>query len=120
MVLSVPVEGGTSTNGGESVTVIGPADPAIVTIAIPFFDPSARLVAVIVTGFAGGTEAGARKSTFPAIGSGGGEHGFEPLRQTCPTSAFPLITPFTAQVTAASSVFVTVAVNVVRWFSPTV
>jgi len=120
LVLSVPVEGGTSANGGEIATVIGPVGPAIATIAVPFFEASARLVAINVTGFASGTEAGARKSTFPEIGPAGGAHGFDPIRQTCPTIPFPFVVPFTAQVTAASEVVITFAVNVMRWLTGTV
>ncbi len=96
-------------------TVIGPVGPAIVTIALPLFVASARLVAVSTTGFVSGKEAGARKSTSPEIGPVGGVHGSEPVRQICPTIALPFAEPFTAQITAASGVFVTFAAKVMRW-----
>ena len=72
----------------------------IITGALALREASAALVAVTVTGFAGGRLAGARKSTLPAIGPVGETQGFEPVMQICPTVALPFTTPFTDQVTA--------------------
>ena len=119
-MLSVPVERATNAYGGDISTLSGPTGPEIATIAFPLFDPSARLVAASVAGFAVGTAAGARKSTLPLAGAAGVTHGFEPVRQTCPTIVLPLGTPFTVQLTAVSVVFATFAANDLRWPTETV
>jgi hypothetical protein len=54
-----------------------------------------------------------------AVGPAGGWHGFVPVRQSCPSVAFPLATPFTLQSTVASGVFETTAENVSRPFAAT-
>ena len=119
-VLSVPVERATNAYGGEISTLSGPTGPEIATIAFPLFDASARLVATSVTGFVAGTAAGARKSTLPLTGPAGAAHGFEPLKQTCPTTVLPFGTPFTVHLTAVSDVLATFAVNDLRWLTETV
>jgi hypothetical protein len=45
--------------------------------------------------------------------------GLDPCTQIWPTVVFPLAMPSTAHVTAGFEEFVTVAVNVARWFSGT-
>jgi hypothetical protein len=59
-VLDCAPEGATNAYTGDTVTAIGPAWEAIVIIALPLWDGSALLVAATVTGFAAGTDAGAR------------------------------------------------------------
>jgi hypothetical protein len=120
MLLSVPVERGINAYDGEISTLTGPGIPAMVTSALPIFVPSARLVAVNVTGFVAGTDAGARNSTLLAVGPAGAVHGLDPLTQTWPVSAFPFRTPFTVQVTAVSGVFDTLAAKDCRWLVDTV
>lgn len=119
-LLSDPVEGDTNAYGGEISTLTDPVIPVTVISALPIFVPSARLVAVRVTGFVAGTEAGARKSTFPAAGPAGAVHGFDPLTHTCPISGLPFSTAFTVQVTAVSGVLVTLAAKDCRWLVETV
>jgi hypothetical protein len=91
----------------------------IVTIALPLFEASAWLVAVSCTGLVTGTDAGAKKSTLPETGPTGAEHGFDPVTHIWPDVTFPLAIPFTDQVTDASALFVTVAVNDFRWLTRT-
>jgi len=118
-VLGVPDDGATIANTGLMVTVTGPELPVTSTIAIPDLEGSALLTAVSVTGFVAGGEAGARKSIAAGLGPAGATHGFEPATQTWPTLKFPLATPDTSQVTPKSGVFITLGVNVIRWFRPT-
>ena len=47
-------------------------------------------------------------------------HGFVPVWQTWPTVALPFATPFTVHVTVGSVAFVTVGVNVMRWFTASI
>jgi hypothetical protein len=54
------VDGGTNAYGGEITIATGPTEPEMATIALAVLELSARLVAVSVTGFDEGTEAGAR------------------------------------------------------------
>ena len=97
------------------MTATGPAALVIWIVALPLRDGSARLVAVRTTGSVAGTDCGATKSTLPDAGPVGATHGFDPVRQTCPTVVLPFVTPFMVQVTAVSVVFITVGVNVMRW-----
>ena len=60
VVLKSAPEGATNAYIGETVTLIGPICPATVTIAVPLCDESALLVAARVTGFAAGTDPGAK------------------------------------------------------------
>jgi hypothetical protein len=60
LVLSVPVEGARNAYGGATVTLTGPVMTLIRIVAEPLREGSAWLVAVSVTGFVGGAEAGAR------------------------------------------------------------
>ena len=86
----------------------------IVTIALPFFEASAWLVAVSCTGLVTGTDTGAKKSTLPEAGPAGVMQGFDPLTHIWPVVKFPLGIPFTDQVTDESALFVTVAANEFR------
>jgi hypothetical protein len=58
-VLGVAPDCGRNAYAGETVTVTGPAELATRIVAEPLRDGSALLVAVRITGFAGGTDAGA-------------------------------------------------------------
>jgi len=66
-----------------------------------------------------GTDAGAKKSTLPETGPTGGAQGFDPVTHIWPVARFPLAIPSTDHVTDASALFVTVAVNEVRWLTGT-
>ena len=60
LVLGVPPEGGTNAYGGAIVTLTVPVVTLIKMVAAPLREGSAWLVAVSVTGFVGGADAGAR------------------------------------------------------------
>ena len=116
-VLSVAPDAGTNAYAGDTVTATGPEAAPIVINATPLRETSAWLVAVSTTGFIAGANAGARKSTLPETGPAGGVHGFVPDMHTWPTLALPLGMLLTDQVTLASGVFPTVAVNDARWLN---
>ena len=58
--LGVPDEGAMNAYGGEIATATGPEGATTLIVALPLRDGSAWLVAVSVTGFVAGAEAGAR------------------------------------------------------------
>lgn len=58
-VLRVPVEGAKNAYGGAIVTLTGPVMTLIRIVAVPLREGSAWLIAVSVTGFVGGADAGA-------------------------------------------------------------
>jgi hypothetical protein len=78
------------------------AEQATVIVAMPVFELSARLVALMVRGFTAGIVAGARKSTDVPLGSAGAMQGLDPDAQIWPMLAFPFAMPFTNQETAPS------------------
>jgi len=57
---------------------------------------------------------------LPEPGAVGATQGFDPVWQTWPTFTSPFATPFTLQVTVVSDAFITVGVNVMRWFTASV
>lgn len=57
---------------------------------------------------------------LPEAGPVGATQGFVPVWQTWPTVALPFATPLTVQVTLVSFAFVSVGVNVMRWFTASV
>jgi hypothetical protein len=96
------------------VTLTGPLGAAIVMIALPLCEASARLVAVTVTGLLTVTVEGARKSIAPDAGAVGAKHGLEPATQIWPTLAFPFAIPSTDHETALSGVPETFAASEMR------
>lgn len=99
---------------GATVMPTGPEGPVIVTLALPVFELSALVMAVITMGFAVGTLAGARKSTPADVGPVGDSHGSEPEMQIHPIVALPSPTPLTSQETAVSGVPETLATRGIR------
>ena len=57
---------------------------------------------------------------LPEPGAVGATQGFDPVWQTWPTFTSPFAAPFTVQVTVVSDAFITVGVNVMRWFTASV
>ena len=57
---------------------------------------------------------------LPDAGAARATHGFVPVWQIWPTVALPFAVPFTVHVTVVSVAFVTVGVNVMRWFTASV